>query len=207
MNDAHDNARADRDALERYGDTLTHAVTIHQPLAWAVAAGHCPVVPSDTRPGLAHEGKLIGIHASRKLIRHGWIHGMPGLAPAFRSIPGFDRLTPADCAVGALIGVARLVGICREWHGTYERMLGAAVGNTIDPEYSALLRPWWRTGSKWGLMLRGAVLLPEPIQMRGAGGVWRLPNRLLSHPAMGHDRVLPATGWALEQWRKARASR
>jgi hypothetical protein len=46
-------------------DALAHAVTVPQPRAWAIAAGLCPVLMSDTGPDMRHEGALIGIHASR----------------------------------------------------------------------------------------------------------------------------------------------
>lgn len=186
-------------------DALTHAVTVPQPLAWAVAAGHCHVIMSATRPGMEREWKLIGIHASCEPIRRGWIHQMPDLAPALRSILGFDRLTPADCPLGALIGVARLVGVVRvatsnsEGDWALVRMRGRSVCERLQPDLVSQVRPWWRFGTCYGLLLEDAVLLPEPIPMRGAGGVWRLP----------FDRAAPEEGgpadWALEQWRMARA--
>lgn len=204
MNDAHDNARADRDALERYGDTLTHAVTIHQPLAWAVAAGHCPVVPSDTRPGLEHEGKLIGIHAAR--VNPDWTRDAKTVS-AVVSIP-------RDLTYGALIGVAKLAGVRigrTSWGSGLVREFGrGAVTEPLSATLAEQVKPWWRSGSKWGLLLSDAVLLPEPIPMRGAGGVWRLPTSLPWPDGHGPDEGTTAravAGWALEQWRKARASR
>jgi hypothetical protein len=38
MNDPYDNAQTDKEALARYGESLTHAWTEHQPHAWAIAA-------------------------------------------------------------------------------------------------------------------------------------------------------------------------
>lgn len=166
MNDAFDNARTDREALERHGATLTHAVTVPQPLAWAIAAGHCPVLMSDTRPDMRHEGKPIGIHAGRAI-------------PMFRPTPwpvviGFDRTVALPR--GALIGVARLVGVVRAGmiSGQFQRMAGRSVSDSMPAELNARIRPWWRSGWKWGLLLAEAVLLQEPIPMRGAGGLWRI---------------------------------
>lgn len=201
MNDAHDNAATDREALERHRDTLTHAVTVPQPLAWALAAGHCPVLMSDTRPGLEHEGKLIGIHAHGKYFAPSALDDMEAR---------LGRLMTAEeeravLARGALIGVARLVGVVRAGmiSGQFQRMAGRAVSDSLPAETCARIRSWWRSGSKWGLLLADAVLLPEPIPMRGAGGVWRIGAGIWA----GSGRGCAPAALALEQWRKARSSR
>jgi hypothetical protein len=215
MNDPHDNAQTDREALERYRETLTHAVTVPQPLAWACAAGHCPVIMSDARPGMEHAGKLIGIHAG------GW-RPHPALVSVRRTRealpPGGTLPDLASLTLGALIGVARLVGVVRtrRWvppgrmhELQFDLMRGRCATEPIDNETCARIRPWWRSGSKWGLLLSEAVLLPEPIPMRGAGGVWRIPECKrwvggLCVDDLPHHCV-PAKR-ALEQWRKARAT-
>ncbi len=193
--------------------TLTHAITQPQPLAWAQASGHCPVILSDTRPDLTRVGELMGIHASRERF---W----PGSTTWHHLSLGFDRtLEPEelDCAkvYGALVGVVRLVGVIRELtlkelstpaRSRYGMALGRAAGALVMPvseEDSERIRPWWRSGTKWGLLLSEAVLLPEPIPMRGSGGVWHITT----------ENSAPGTGYAadartaLEQWRKARAGR
>jgi hypothetical protein len=209
MNDPHDNAQADREeALERYRETLTHATTVPQPLAWACAAGHCPVIMSDTRPGMEHEGKLIGIHASKRWSGDDYFDAFRGTLP--------DVFPPPETLTyGALIGVARLVGVVqakagdpiRFWHVSGR---SACVGTYASEDVAARIRPWWRSDSKWGLLLTDAVLLPEPIPMRGAGGVWRIsgcddgyggpPTRDF------YDERRYFDAWALEQWRKARGA-
>lgn len=159
-------------------DALTHATTVPQPLAWAIVAGHCPVLMSDTRPDMRHEGTLIGIHASRT---HGEAKG-----ECWRSVP-----VPAsrELVFGALIGVARLVGTIRadkyqpSW--VFHRVQGrsSAIVETLSYEQCQRIAPWWRSGSKWGLLLAEAVLLPEPIPMRGAGGLWRQDPKALGDRA------------------------
>jgi hypothetical protein len=208
MNDPHDNAQADREALERYRETLTHATTVPQPLAWACAAGHCPVIMSDTRPGMEHEGKLIGIHASKRWSGDDYFDAFRGTLP--------DVFPPPETLTyGALIGVARLVGVVqakagdpiRFWHVSGR---STCVGTYASEDVAARIRPWWRSDSKWGLLLTDAVLLPEPIPMRGAGGVWRIPEVPVQTFEPVGANVLTftryAAPWALEQWRKARGA-
>jgi hypothetical protein len=187
-------------------DALTHAITVPQPLAWAAAAGYCPVLMSDTRPPMEREGQVIGIHASKAspatipcecgcgVYRNDW----PGRALRID--------VPAHLAFGALIGVARLVGVVRRVHAMgpgqtpdFEALIGRSVPQSLDAATCTTLRPWWRSGSKWGLLLTDAVLLPEPIPMRGAGGVWFIPS---SNPLAPSELA----GRALEQWRKARGA-
>lgn len=181
-------------------DTLTHAITVPQPLAWAVAAGHCPVLISDTRPALARIEELIGIHASRRV---SWELPGPGPHPSLAGA--------STSGYGILLGVARLVGVVfRPRHAVdrastreFEIVHGRGFGSLLADETASRIRPWWRSGSKWGLLLTDAVLLPEPIPMRGAGGVWQLK-------VPGDDGVETwapdFSEWALEQWRKARGA-
>lgn len=184
-------------------ETLTHAITQHQPLAWALASGHCPVICSDVRPALEHEGMLLGIHAAK--------YGDVG-ANYFRVINRLPEsfAIPEDRPLGALVGVARLVGVIRtrRWvppghlhELRLDLMRGRCATEPIDDATCARIVPWWRPGARWGLFLSDAVLLPEPIPMKGAGGVWRIP-------ATDSGRGLRlAHEWALEQWRKARVGK
>lgn len=185
--------------------SLTHAITVSQPLAWAAAAGYCPVLMSDTRPPMEREGQLIGIHASQH-----WISGaeMTALEPALgRKVTGADAM--AAQSRGALVGVARLVGVIRadryQPSRLFHRVKGhsSLIAETLSDERCQEIAPWWRSGSKWGLLLTDAVLLPEPILMRGAGGVWRIVS---PEPDGSQGRRPEARDWALEQWRKARGA-
>lgn len=191
-------------------DTLTHAITTHQPLSWAIAAGHCPIINSTTRPGLEHIGKLVGIHASRHFDSEEEVARHPALLAACRA--AVNAVAPWNPPCGALLGVARLVGVVREsreYPGQFCRLLGR--GPAVDPLDMALngrIRPWWR--GPWGLLIETEeekdkpLLLPEPIPMRGAGGVWRIPD--IDCDDHAEMRWIRASEWALEQWRKARGT-
>jgi hypothetical protein len=206
-------------------DILTHAITRPQPEAWALSTPGpdgqplCPVICSDTRPDMARIGELIGIHASGH---------RPTMADrrAVFGPSGWEANPPQDLPRGALVGVARLKGVVRNRPDGFVRMLGASVGERIDVHLHNRIAPWWRPGTKWGLLLDEAVALSEPIPMRGAGGSWRLPDRPtegrlhrqwqafdrgMEAYSAGHGAIPPpppaAQFWALEQWRKGRAER
>jgi hypothetical protein len=186
-------------------ETLTHAVTRPQPEAWALASGHCPVINSDTRPGLEHVGKLIGIHAAQRQKPTPEII----LRAQVKIAMGDPHAQPVKFTYGALVGVARLVGVVRRLGKFYDRDDGGpsfgrcigkgAVMELLSQAESKRIEPWWR--GPWGWLLEDAVALPEPIPMRGAGGLWRIPAT-----DAGHGLML-AHEWALEQWRKGRAER
>jgi hypothetical protein len=205
VNDAFDNAQTDKEALVRYGESLTHAITVHQPYAWALAAGHKPVENRTWRPPLWMVGRLIGIHAG-KLIDGDAYHGLRWGEGGLPERPGAKALT-----LGAFIGVARLVGVVFErkldgaWPN-YHRLNGAskAILDPLPLDLQARIRPWWR--GPWGWLLEEAVLLPEPIPMRGQQGLWRISGSF-SGPSYDEEvGAWPMTyaAWALEQWRKAR---
>lgn len=185
-------------------DTLTHALTIHQPYAWAVAAGHKPVENRTWRPPLEAVGKLIGIHAGLTMD--------PVEGECWRSVPVPG---PNTLVYGALIGVARLVGVIRadryqpSW--VFHRVQGrsSAIAETLSYERCQQIAPWWR--GPWGWLLEEAVLLSEPIPMRGQQGLWKLPTMLDFNRgppiAGGMAIIMDPRAVALEQWRKAREMR
>ncbi len=184
-------------------DALTHAKTERQPIAWAVASGHCPIINSTVRPPLEMVGRLIGIHAGK-----GWrvLTGAEHEALGRAGRIGVIQALNTGQHVGALIGVARLVGVVHMAGSTREdggprfwKHVGrsSSVGEYVSDDLSRRIEPWWR--GPWGWLLEEAVLLPEPIPMRGQQGLWRLPE------VQGGDPWRAAAGVrALEQWRKAR---
>jgi len=185
---------------------LTHAVTQPQPLAWVIAAGHCPVIMSDTRPDMEHEGKLIGIHAAVGSRRE---HANTTMERWVSVMGPLDVAVPTDLPRGALVGVARLVGVlgCIRGQHYIARGRWAAAGKHITEAMRSQVARWWRPGRRWGLVVEDAVLLPEPIPMRGAAGVWRMPE---DRERVAHNGIMRASTaglLALEQWRKRRAER
>ncbi len=184
-------------------DVLTHALTIRHPFAYATAAGWKPIENKDTRPPLARIGELIGIHAGLKWAR---ASDLPSWAKSYE----MPRPDDKRLVYGALIGVARLVGVVQRYPIKRETAEGPAdfgifhgrsVSSPLNQATCARIRPWWR--GPWGWLWEEAVLLPEPIPMRGQQGVWRIPADL----RMSRDGTIYPNGaatWALEQWRKAR---
>jgi hypothetical protein len=175
-------------------ETLTHALTIRHPFAYATAAGWKPIENKDVRPSLARIGELIGIHAGLQWAR---ASDLPSWAK------GVEMPRPDDkrLVYGALIGVARLVGVVREVKCAagvgYEVMRGRSVGEAVPLATRDRIRPWWR--GPWGWLWEEPLLLPEPIPMRGQQGVWRIGGE--SSVMFGGSL---AACRALEQWRKAR---
>lgn len=187
-------------------DTLTHARTLQQPIAWAVASGHCPIINSPTRPPLEAVGKLIGIHAGRQQTQADPSDPMADWA---RAQPDY-RLH-----LGALIGVARLVGVLHVRDGLYRVMRGNSVDVTlVDQTLVARIRPWWRGPYGWLWSNEPGdepLLLQEPVPMRGQQGLWRIDTAVVqpccqAAGCRAHVAV-SAASWALEQWRKARETR
>lgn len=198
-------------------ETLEFAITVRQPWAWALAAGHKPVENRTWRPGLEHVGRLIGIHAGQ--------HAPDNheAADVWRALPpGAVRGDAPELVRGALIGVARLVGVVRQtpWvHGepdgcptrahVYTLMQGQSVGTELPKAAALRIEPWWR--GPWGWLFGEVMLLPEPIPMRGQQGLWRIPTVaawVTNYDEDGRfqidERKLTASDLALEQWRKAR---
>lgn len=128
------------------------ALTIYQPWAWAIAAGHKTI---ENRPGPAwsYRGPL-AIHAGKQGDVNGWVdprvrdaiaaYGMSGPDPAFL------EARMAVLAVVDLVDVHRMdAGCC------------ASV--------------WRQTHGGVHLVLDNARALPVPVPCRGAQGLWFLP--------------------------------
>lgn len=186
-------------------DVLEFAVTRHQPEAWAISTGYCPVIHFATRPRLEYVGNLIAIHAADSLSRRS-LEAHRFADPILASL---GLRMPQPYTAGALIGVARLVGVMRRssqqervhlGYGEYRHLLDGGVTAEVPAEDVARIRPWVRPDWKWLLLLRDAAFLPEPIPMRGAGGLWRLTGRISARMQYPGNVV----AWALEQWQRAR---
>lgn len=109
MNDPYDNARTDKEAIARYGETLTHALTIRHPFAYATATGWKPHDPHERAAGVVvHPGRPLTARrgasgADRRRVGSGAVaQGEGDATMSTRS----SRLTPRHCvrcvaAVGA----------------------------------------------------------------------------------------------------------
>lgn len=186
-------------------ETLTHAWTARQPFAYTLAAGWKPIENKTERPPLHLIGKLVGIHAGLQWCRP---EDMPCWPAHLHPMPAQDdpRLT-----FGALIGVAGLVGVVRvgrtPWgHGLVREVGRGAVVEPLPVALADRIRPWWR--GPWGWLFEEAVLLPEPIPMKGQQGLWRLPEEVRDGRRWGTDGDGngAVAQRALEQWHKARGA-
>ena len=116
------------------------ALTVHQPHAWAIVAGHKTVENRVWTFPLPH-GTTVAIHAG---VRHdpGGLH------------VNLTEQPPATRAVSALVGLVDVVGDHPSCHPRCSR--------------------WAVPGSRhW--VLRNPRMFREPIPMRGAQRLWKVP--------------------------------
>lgn len=129
------------------------AITICQPWAWAIAAGHKII---ENRPRAWHHRGPIAIHAglSKKWLREGC---------EFLESRGI--VLPERFEMGAVIAVAQLVD-CRplEWLNACKRLIDR------DSDVAHQIDEGWVMGP-WCLLLRDALRIP-PIAAKGQLGLW-----------------------------------
>lgn len=121
------------------------ALSVRQPWAWAILAGHKPIENRNWKAGntgLLFRGR-VAIHASSGMTRQEY-----DAAANFMAALGVTCPQPSDLQFGAVIGEAEIVEIVKE-HSS----------------------PWFV--GKRGLVLRDAIAYPEPIPARGALGFFR----------------------------------
>lgn len=129
------------------------ALTIQQPWAWAIAAGHKDI---ENRPGPAwkYRGPL-AIHAGKTTDVNGWVD------PQIRA------------AVAAQ-------GMCGPDPALYEaRMAVVAVADLTDVhrmDVGCCTSPWRQIHGGVHLVLGNVRALPDPVPCRGAQGLWFLPD-------------------------------
>lgn len=126
------------------------ALTIHQPWAWAIVAGHKPVENRSWAPPEAAVGEVLVIHAGRRFDVEN--------ERLVEQLAGTECLPPHVEASG-IIGVAVL-----------DRVVDAQDGNCQDP---LLMSPWF--SGRFGWVLRDADQFPKPIECRGKQGLWKVP--------------------------------
>lgn len=126
------------------------ALTIHQPWAWAIVAGHKLVENRSWSPPAAAVGEVLVIHAGRRFDVEN--------ESLVEQLVGTDCLPPHVDA-GGIIGVA-----------TLDRVIDAQDGNCTDP---MLMDPWF--SGRFGWVLRDADQFPTPIECRGKQGLWKVP--------------------------------
>lgn len=127
------------------------ALTVWQPMAWAIAAGHKTVENRSWAPPQRAVGQWIAIHAGKR-----WHQDH---ADQIRDLLGIDVPARAALPFGAIVAVARLAGAVRE----------GETGPLAD--YAA--SPFFSGPIGWALC---EVLPLEPVRCPGAQGLWRLPS-------------------------------
>lgn len=126
------------------------AITVWQPWAWAIVAGHKPVENRSWAPPEALVGEVLVIHAGKKFDFEN--------EALVEQICGLDCLPPQADARG-IIGVA-----------TLDRVIDAQDGTCEDP---LLVSPWF--SGRFGWVLRDADAFPTPIECQGKQGLWPVP--------------------------------
>ncbi|WP_431977599.1 hypothetical protein [Micromonospora haikouensis] len=148
-----------------------HAITVHQPYAWAIAQGGKDVENRAAPIGAQHIGTDIAIHAGRQLLPHGAQD--PRIIAAARRAVADGRartvmglLDGSDLAFGAIIAVARLV----DCHPATDRR-----GRLCCPAWGEALHGV-RQRPAHHLAWTDVRPLPTPVPCRGMQAVpWPLP--------------------------------
>ena len=146
------------------------ALSLWQPYAWLVAAGHKPI---ENRKKAFNQRRFRGpfwIHASehsprtpletdRYLARHTEVEALA------KSILGPDFTLPDWCDItfGAIIGRAVITGI-------------------LEPKGHMFHKPDvpWHFPDQYGFIIENAVLLEKPVPCKGALGFWKVPEPVLA---------------------------
>ncbi len=153
-----------------------YALTIHQPWAWAIVAGHKPVENRKWIPPREFVGQWLFIHAGKTL-------DMPAVEKVRAEVGGPALLNPErDLATGAILGCARYVGTATE--DPQFRVPGVEVS---DPE-PHLESPWYV--GPFGWVLATPVKFKDPVPARGMQKLWKPREDVLAE--------------CREQWRQSR---
>lgn len=149
---------------------------------WAYAIVHYgkPVENRSWPPPKILEGKWIGIHAGKKI---------GGSEMSERD--GIECMLRTGDRSGVLFDGLRLTSLSST---TYNRLVAhmietvrsqssrlvavARLGSASPPVESAYLMRQWRVLAQWGWQFSEMAPLSEPIQCRGAQGLWRLSEEM-----------------------------
>lgn len=143
------------------------ALTIHQPWAWAIVAGHKDVENRAWKPPSWLVGQQLAIHAGLAFDVEAWEYLASGVSsPLPRHLidprSGLFAVPDETSATrGAIVGVATLEGY--------------KVGGPVSSQWSREPVSPWHAGPV-GWLLTDAVQLAEPVPCRGNQGLWDLPG-------------------------------
>lgn len=132
------------------------ALTIHQPWAWAIVAGHKKIENRTWRPPLRLIGKRIAIHAGKK-------RPCPNAQQAVRELAGPESM-PNDLPLGVVVGHVLLTGFAAPlWNVVHHPDPFLTLSAVQDD-------PWFIGPIAW--LLDEAVALDQPVPAKGRQGLW-----------------------------------
>lgn len=156
-------------------DLPERALTLWQPWAWLVAAGHKPI--ENRPPGFSFKSFRgdFWIHAGAepndKAFQESWrqAHDLA------KQIIGADFRFPChgELSFGAIIGRATITGIIPPHHPLEQRVQGDLC---ITPVREVVP---WHFPEQYGFKVEHAELLAKPVPCRGFQGFWRVPAPVL----------------------------
>lgn len=136
------------------------ALTLWQPWAWAIVAAGKNVENRTWEPPRDIIGERIAIHAGKTIDIESIL--------AMRNEMRINCPSPASLVRGAIVGTARVVGAIAVNGGTCQYNGGVTLEQS-----SVLCDSHWFSGPI-GWVLADVVRFHEPIQCRGAQGLWEL---------------------------------
>jgi hypothetical protein len=139
------------------------AITIQQPSAWAIIAGHKRVENRGWAPNESLYGQVIAIHAAKKVAPRPWT--------AEKVLGRVDE----DFVTSAIIGVVTLAGAFM----LDDEVPGGILceGGVTPKECRAITRTAWWFGPA-GFVLRDPKCLKQPVPCKGQLGFWNVPPEL-----------------------------
>lgn len=123
--------------------TRLKVLSVHQPYAWALAAGFKPIENRAWAPPRTLLGGFLAIHAAKTTERMGDIPRVAELA----------GVMPSELSFGAILAVVRVTGF-------------AASVEQLPPSS----RPWFTGPFAW--VFSELRRLPTPVPARGQQGLW-----------------------------------
>lgn len=144
---------------------MMRALTLWQPMAWAVAEGHKPVENRVWTLPEAFVGQDVAIHAGKRYDAS-W-------AETIRSMFTIDVPQRSEIALGAVIAVVRFTAsLDRKALHEFLRKDMPSIG--LQPDQFAALHRWY--SGPYGFVCADVRKLAEPVPARGFQGLWALPD-------------------------------
>lgn len=143
------------------------ALTLWQPMAWAVAEGHKPVENRVWPLPKGFVGQRFAVHAGKKY-DDGWAH-------TIRSAFGLDVPGRGETTQGAVVAVATFAGCLDD--PAYRKLTHDELSRLGLPAAQFDAVHQWFSGPH-GFLLKDVRKLSEPVPCRGFQGLWTLPPEI-----------------------------